>query len=536
MLFRIHFYISLILAITFYSVPLHAAADAELKGAAEPARTQAVIDSFQGDIVQKDPNFYVSKIKDRPLWLVMERITDDNYTDWKKYALQQDNQRFHIRNTMGRDGTNHFFQVFKETSYRDNEIWVAYVTRERNPQPNPVKNLPQLSNENLTDDRLDMFVTVTSNPNALITSHMGVSLTIANFLRITKHKNGSERISMDLHSFAAKVMLMRNPELRYMVNAPTAGMGRIIAKAVPQTFIGTKELSEEWHSLSLIRQLDFAEFKSMLTSNEEPQDPNWQSLKEKWAQKQTEIIDRANSYLADANNPENKTYIPSGWHNLLGQEEDGHWVISQVKVEKVKEEAIKRFQKGFHLYDKLHDVMPDLDDNAFNQFLLDHPPIISYQGSSERVRQLIIYDEKDPMQEWLKIDQTNRDDRKTYNWIFTEPFAPAGFTHYVAVDLVGLASSIKHERPQVPGMPQAGGINWSEKISWNGKYPYIPGNGGIKHYLYRGEFEKMFPDEITFKTAFPGRDYENVEFPDGYKGIGPSSPRLDIAKPKHAAP
>ena len=53
-------------------------------------------------------------------------------------------------------------------------------------------------------------------------------------------------------------------------------------------------------------------------------------------------------------------------------------------------------------------------------------------------------------------------------------------------------------------------------VVWNGNYPFIPGTGGIKHYLYAVEFYKMFPTKETFHKAFPTRDYKYVAFPGGY--------------------
>jgi len=54
------------------------------------------------------------------------------------------------------------------------------------------------------------------------------------------------------------------------------------------------------------------------------------------------------------------------------------------------------------------------------------------------------------------------------------------------------------------------------KIAWNGNYPYYPGTGGIKHYIYKTEFKNKFPDKATFKNKFPDREYSAVSFPGGY--------------------
>ena len=61
-------------------------------------------------------------------------------------------------------------------------------------------------------------------------------------------------------------------------------------------------------------------------------------------------------------------------------------------------------------------------------------------------------------------------------------------------------------------------------ISWNGNFPYIPGTCGIKHYLYRSEFEKRFIDKNTFNgIAFNaialGRKWSDVKYPPGYDDL-----------------
>ena len=48
---------------------------------------------------------------------------------------------------------------------------------------------------------------------------------------------------MDLHSFAAKVMLLKNLHRRYMMNAPVPAMEELISKGLPDgsVFIATRE-------------------------------------------------------------------------------------------------------------------------------------------------------------------------------------------------------------------------------------------------------------------------------------------------------
>ncbi len=140
------------------------------------------------------------------------------------------------------DGSCHFMEVLNEVYLVKNEVWAAYITK----ADFPIKiceGLGFYSPEffHNQDDRfakdIEMFVTVTSSPHAYITSHMGIASTLEG---LTTRQKGT---SLDLHSFAAKVMLNRNPDRRSMVNAPVFAMEQIIIKALPNDiFVGTRQM------------------------------------------------------------------------------------------------------------------------------------------------------------------------------------------------------------------------------------------------------------------------------------------------------
>jgi hypothetical protein len=73
---------------------------------------------------------------------------------------------------------------------------------------------------------IKMFVTVTSSLNAIFITYMGVTASIEGV------RSGTRGISFDLHSFAAKIMLMRNPKRLYQINQPVLQMGNILIKAI----------------------------------------------------------------------------------------------------------------------------------------------------------------------------------------------------------------------------------------------------------------------------------------------------------------
>ena len=183
-----------------------------------------------GSIEQVNDGMYKGYLEDRPSFeFVLERLSDKNYGHWKYFIHNQLQGR---TEHLG-EGSLHFKKVLQEVSYTDNEIWIAYL--------------------NDTDNkRIVMYVTVASSPNALITSHMGIAKTKEAFEAELKGFKGYKGISMLLHSFAARIMLLRNEQRKYMINAPAHVMEKIVYDSLPNgtVFIGTR--SEMDHVLNPI--------------------------------------------------------------------------------------------------------------------------------------------------------------------------------------------------------------------------------------------------------------------------------------------
>lgn len=186
--------------------------------------------SFKKSIFAVGENFYIGKIPHKPLWVVMERVTDDNAECWVEFSIKHGPKGTGRRAEMPNSGGRYFQNVLTQVSYIDNEMWVAYVTTD------PCK---KSFDQQKDDGQIQVYITVTSSPEAKITSHVGISKTVESFT--AKQYPG---IAMDLHAFAAKVMLMRNPGRRYMVAAPEVFIEMVFSKNVPsdKLFIGTKEL------------------------------------------------------------------------------------------------------------------------------------------------------------------------------------------------------------------------------------------------------------------------------------------------------
>lgn len=188
------------------------------------------------EIKEISQNFYVAKIQDKDLYLVMEQIHDkETQSLWVNYGkVQFEDASIGFKLTNGKFtnvGSARFKDVLENVSFIDNEIWVAYITDDKDPKP--IKNQQELMAK-----RIKMFMTVMSSPKALLTTHMGISKSIEALLEKTPS------LSMDLHSFAAKVMLKKNPERKYLMTSPTLPMEKIMAEALPtgSIFAGTKQM------------------------------------------------------------------------------------------------------------------------------------------------------------------------------------------------------------------------------------------------------------------------------------------------------
>lgn len=82
-----------------------------------------------------------------------------------------------------------------------------------------------------------MYVTITTSPDVIITSHMGITATAESVLT-GRPKN----ISITLHALAARVMQEIDPKKQYMLTVPVHHMTMILAKALPDgLFYGTVE-------------------------------------------------------------------------------------------------------------------------------------------------------------------------------------------------------------------------------------------------------------------------------------------------------
>lgn len=165
-----------------------------------------------------------------------------------------------------------FNENLKEFS-KNNELWICYAT------PRKISKA-----QDINKDQVEIAVTVLTTPEAPMTTHMGISRSFKyllnaseemhlrqilndasdedlkkyNFQRPTSQINYPlhRNLAMQIHSFAAKVMKLRDPKKIYMINSPTPPMRTIMKKALPnKTFVGdnvsmAKEIVDQSSSLS----------------------------------------------------------------------------------------------------------------------------------------------------------------------------------------------------------------------------------------------------------------------------------------------
>ena len=393
----------------------------------------------------REGNLYVGKSANNNLWLVMERITQRNIDDWKTYINAQSSSRVVGRISMmvdasGKpvqkgstsDGSGHFKLVLNETDFRNNELWVAFVSKSEK-RPTGIFDMGAYGESSF--EKIDhpfakdvlMTVTVASNPQALLTSHMGISASYEG-TKLGRPKG----ISVDLHSFAAKVMLERNPARKYMINAPVLMMEQILANALPpeSMFVGTKEMLKAFQdrqdlTLEAYKQQHpekIEEIQRKTRKRAEAQQRNMEN-------QLTEALEDSEEMEAFKQDIKKKEFLTWDGKQTLS--------IDQAKVEKAIQEAIE----GNWNRHKTPYGVGGLDGNPNNLtmkgLMETYPPILSSDDGKSFKDKLVIFDKNNPEKPWLTIDSQNR---STYDWMFTQPFKPAGFTHFIAVDLARLAT------------------------------------------------------------------------------------------------
>lgn len=215
---------------------------------------------------------------EKGLYGIVEKITDENRDSWLKYFEVQKNPRVvsfaagykkGIQKGSIGDGSANAKIVLEHTRF-PNQNYIAYITSNPLLKPTDKGSYVLYSADDIEEIRrglwvtgkedvehwvqtrdkdfgrfrghpvardIKMYVTITTSPEALITSHMGIAATAESVLT-GRPKN----LSIILHALAARVIEKMDSRKQYMLTVPVHHMTMLLANALPDgLFYGTIE-------------------------------------------------------------------------------------------------------------------------------------------------------------------------------------------------------------------------------------------------------------------------------------------------------
>ncbi len=407
--------------------------------------------NFQDEIQEIIPDkFYIAKIKDNNLYGVIERLSDENIEDWKRYAhVQISSYKIgqEYLSHFNDSGSSYFYKVIEEKSHKDNEIWIIYLTSNSTPIYDPKKFQFYTINtideyKKITDAKsffsvptdIKIFTTITSHRNALISSHMGISKTIESIINSFKKSEKYKTISMDLHSLGAKFILMKDPKKRLMITAPVRAMTKIMIENLPikSLSIGTKEMMLKFNETKKITYEEYKDQnKSLCKCIEISVNGAADDELTLWQEK----IQKNGTTKTVEEFQKNKEKI-----KYLEQKND-NFIISPERVERMKEINLRKWFNIHRInhFNCLFEILK-MDIEKFINFIDQNISLISTMDNPNET--ITIYDPTNPDLKLITITQEN----SSYTWMFNKIFKPGDYTPYVAIDLHVLANSTQLQK------------------------------------------------------------------------------------------
>lgn len=111
---------------------------------------------------------------------------------------------------------------FKHTG----EVWVAFVTSR------PVRTERDVAN--IQGHDVEMYMSVLTHPEAPMVVHMGIQRGLQHAIQWIDGKTWMHgRLSIPLHSFAARAIKSMRPRVVYMMTSPVVHMGPLLERALP---------------------------------------------------------------------------------------------------------------------------------------------------------------------------------------------------------------------------------------------------------------------------------------------------------------
>ncbi len=184
--------------------------------------------------------FYVARTdhKGIRLWLVAEQVSPANVEEWKRYAEVQTNGKDLI--PVGRrtaiSSSDCFRGVLGDSLHTQGEVWVVYASRAQR-RPRPIGDIDDYTVDHLGSDgaahpfagSITMYGAVVSHPDALIASTAGFAPSVEALAKALVPAG----VLISLQSWAAQVMLNRNPDRKHLVCAPPAAQVMAFVDVLP---------------------------------------------------------------------------------------------------------------------------------------------------------------------------------------------------------------------------------------------------------------------------------------------------------------
>lgn len=169
------------------------------------------------------------------LHFYMTKVVDDNVSIWSAYAYNESNlapnfslstnHNFDVAKSKSDIGIEAFKRSLQDYNNFETEVWVAYAA-------NKIIDIPSKPELGV----VEMFVTSATSEHSVFITNSGIAR--APSYNGDKHS----KLAMQLHGFAAKIMLQMHESLSYMINSPAYKMMEIIVDSFKTKFGDTSSL------------------------------------------------------------------------------------------------------------------------------------------------------------------------------------------------------------------------------------------------------------------------------------------------------
>jgi len=399
-------------------------------------------------------------INGKHYYVCAERLTSANLHLYRNYFAVQGNETLNkmpLPSTMGihqlQQGSIFAHHALREALSIDEEKWVIYVTDD----PHSAGITADMQNYNVDHlmrilekqqigaefnfaNHIKMFVTATTSPDAFAVSPVGIAASIESFFLPDSPKD----IAIDyVLANMARVMLKRNPDRLYMINAPMLMLEKKLAHKLPpaSVFVGTKEMHAR---LKKLRDLTLEDFRTQqekyISSNtykmeHEIRRAYFYANEALHVQKITSEIEIKIAAIANGADKEAIEVL-----NFCAENLSKGWL--KADSAKQKEYTIRKLYEEYrnpYIFGKINKVEEMLE------FMEKYPPILSTDGFDAEYgdfyinQHFTIFAAPDSNVPVLDVYISNY----MYDWLFRRrPYGPyeGGGTHYVVVDLKALAN------------------------------------------------------------------------------------------------